>query len=31
LKDGVIEDYFINAIEGIIIEFQFESLEEENE
>jgi regulatory protein YycI of two-component signal transduction system YycFG len=31
LKDGVIEDYFINAIEGIIIEFQFEPLEEENE
>ena len=22
LKDGIIEDYFINAIEGKIIEFQ---------
>ncbi|KAA0948822.1 hypothetical protein FQ087_17720 [Sporosarcina sp. ANT_H38] len=31
LKDGVIEDYFINAIEGMIIEFQREPLEEENE
>lgn len=31
LKDGVIEDYFINAIEGMIIEFQHEPLEEENE
>ena len=31
LKDGVIEDYFINAIEGMIIEFQFEPPEEENE
>ena len=31
LKDGVIEDYFINAIEGKIIEFQYEPLEEENE
>jgi len=31
LKDGEIEDYFINAIEGMIIEFQPEPLEEENE
>ncbi len=31
LKGGETEDYFINAIEGIIIEFQFEPLEEENE
>ncbi|WP_186671919.1 two-component system regulatory protein YycI [Sporosarcina sp. BP05] len=31
LKDGVIEDYFINAIEGMIIELQHEPLEEENE
>lgn len=31
LKDGVKEDYFINAIEGMIIEFQQEPLEEENE
>lgn len=31
LKDGVIEDYFINAIEGMIIEFQHEPLEEEKE
>ena len=31
LKDGTIEDYFINAIEGKIIEFQLEPLDEENE
>ena len=31
LKDGEIEDYFINAIEGKIIEFQREPIEEENE
>jgi len=31
LKDGVKEDYFINAIEGMIIEIQHEPLEEENE
>lgn len=31
LKDGVKEDYFINAIEGMIIEFQHEPPEEDNE
>ncbi|MBO0587538.1 two-component system regulatory protein YycI [Sporosarcina sp. E16_8] len=31
LKDGIKEDYFINAIEGMIIEFQHESPEEDNE
>jgi regulatory protein YycI of two-component signal transduction system YycFG len=31
LKDGVKEDYFINAIEGMIIELQHEPLEEEIE
>lgn len=28
LKDGEIEDYFVNAIEGKVIEFQLDSLEE---
>jgi regulatory protein YycI of two-component signal transduction system YycFG len=31
LKDGVREDYYINAIEGKIIEFQLEPLEEDND
>lgn len=31
LKDGEVEDYFINAIEGKIIEFQSELNEEESE
>ena len=31
LKDEVMEDYFINAIEGMIIEFQSEPFEEDNE
>ena len=31
LKDGEIEDHFINAIEGKIIEFQLESPDEDNE
>ena len=29
LKDGTIENYFINAIEGKVIDFQLENLEEE--
>ncbi|MCG7345810.1 two-component system regulatory protein YycI [Sporosarcina sp. ACRSL] len=29
LKDGTIENHFINAIEGKVIEFQFEKVEEE--
>jgi regulatory protein YycI of two-component signal transduction system YycFG len=31
LKNGVMEDYFINAIEGMVIEFQPEPLEDDNE
>lgn len=31
LKDGTIENHFINAIEGMIIEFQLEPLEDDDE
>ena len=30
LKDGSIEEHFINAIEGKVIDFQFEKMEEDN-
>ncbi|GEN84546.1 hypothetical protein SLU01_28580 [Sporosarcina luteola] len=30
LKDGTIEDHFLNAIEGKVIEFQLEKIEEED-
>lgn len=30
LKDGTIEDHFINAIEGKVLDFQLEKVEEEN-